>query len=143
MRGSLIMLCALSFVGCVAQSSASHMASSSLQPASVEESRPGSSLPSMRESHDVGTFVRSYQPQLNFCYSEGRRLNPALSGAATVAVVIAGDGQVLDVAITDRSWRGPGVPEAESCIEARIRSWRFPPAEGGDSRHFLSLVFTS
>lgn len=142
MRRHHLLVCTLVLGGCIAQSNVSQMASTSLQPTGAV-TRPGSELPSMRESHDVGTFVRSYQPQLNFCYSEGRLLNPSLAGAASVAVVIAGDGEVIDVAITERSWRGKGVPEAERCIESRIRGWRFPPADGGDSRHSFSIIFTS
>lgn len=142
MRRHLLLACALLLGGCAAQSNVSHMANASLQPGHVA-ARPGSELPSMRESHDVGTFVRSNQPQLNFCYSEARRLNPSLAGAAIVSVIIAGEGDVIDFAITERSWGGAGTSEAEACIEKRVRSWKFPPAEGGDSRHYFSLVFTS
>src|SRR5919204_3234769 len=53
-----------------------------------------------------GDFVRSREPQLQFCYQAARAHNPALAGSATVAVSFSEAGDVTGVAITRRAWSG-------------------------------------
>jgi TonB family protein len=91
-----------------------------------------------------GTFVRSREPQLQFCYADTRAKNPGLAGSATVAVTLAADGNVLDAGIIRRSWSGKGSDDVESCLLARVRSWRFPPNQLDDQKQVLSfaVVFT-
>lgn len=91
-----------------------------------------------------GNFVRSREPQLQFCYADTRAANPNLAGSATVAVTLAADGNVLDAGIVRRSWSGKGADVVESCVLARVKSWRFPANQLDDKAQVLSfaVVFT-
>ena len=91
-----------------------------------------------------GNFVRSREPQLQFCYADTRAASPDLAGSATVAVKLAPDGNVLDAGIIRRSWFGKGSDVVESCVLARVMSWRFPPNKLDDQTQVLSfaVVFT-
>ena len=91
-----------------------------------------------------GNFVRSREPQLQFCYADTRADNPNLAGSATVAVTLAADGNVLDAGIVRRSWSGKGAEVVESCVLARVKSWRFPANQLDDQKQVLSfaVVFT-
>jgi TonB family protein len=91
-----------------------------------------------------GNFVRSREPQLQFCYADTRSKNPELAGSATVAVTLAADGNVIDAGIVRRSWSGKGAEDVESCLLARVKSWRFPANQLDDQRQVLSfaVVFT-
>ena len=91
-----------------------------------------------------GNFVRSREPQLQFCYADTRAANPGLAGSATVAVTLAPDGNVLDAGIVRRSWSGKGADLVESCMLARVKSWRFPANQLDDQKQVLSfaVVFT-
>jgi TonB family protein len=91
-----------------------------------------------------GNFVRSREPQLQFCYADTRAQSPELAGSATVAVTLAADGNVLDAGIIRRSWSGKGADVVESCVLARVKSWRFPANQLDDQKQVLSfaVVFT-
>ncbi|HVE78637.1 MAG TPA: AgmX/PglI C-terminal domain-containing protein [Gemmatimonadaceae bacterium] len=90
-----------------------------------------------RDVSELGTFVRSRESQLRFCYVEqGLKVNPNLAGTVTVAVTLTGGGNVTGVNITNRSWSGPGASEAESCIRNRVREWRFPAGDAGGTYSF-------
>lgn len=91
-----------------------------------------------------GNFVRSREPQLQFCYADTRAENPKLAGSATVAVTLAADGNVLDAGIVRRSWSGKGAETVESCVIARVKSWKFPANQLDDEKQVLSfaVVFT-
>ena len=91
-----------------------------------------------------GNFVRSREPQLQFCYADTRADNPNLAGSATVAVTLAADGNVLDAGIIRRSWSGKGADIVESCVLARVKSWRFPPNQLDSANQIVSfaVVFT-
>jgi TonB family protein len=91
-----------------------------------------------------GNFVRSREPQLQFCYADTRAKNPELAGSATVAVTLAADGNVIDAGIVRRSWSGKGAESVESCLLARVKSWRFPANQLDDQQQVLSfaVVFT-
>src|SRR5690349_7155676 len=42
----------------------------------------------------IGDFVRSRNPQLQFCYEETRASNPTLAGSTTIGVLLGPDGTV-------------------------------------------------
>jgi hypothetical protein len=74
--------------------------------------------------------VRARAAQLESCYERvGRAADPALAGTIHVAITVAGSGAVTGVAITRRSWSGPGAEPAEGCIRSTIRGWSFPAAD--------------
>lgn len=94
-----------------------------------------------RNTDELGTFVRSRESQLRFCYNEyGLKSNPNLAGSITTAITLTSSGNVTNVSISDRSWSGAGASEAESCIRSKIRSWRFP--SGQEGTYGFSFNFT-
>ena len=92
----------------------------------------------------IGDFVRTRNPQLQFCYEETRASNPGLAGSATIGVLLGPDGTVTRVDLLRRSWQGRGAEQVESCVVAKVRSWKFPPAEDGAATrpYSFSTVFT-
>lgn len=96
-----------------------------------------------RDVGELGSFVRSREPQLRFCYTEyGLKVNPRLAGSVSVNIGVAGNGSVSSVNIARRTWSGAGASEAESCIQSRIRSWRFPSSSTGEGTYGFSFNFT-
>lgn len=103
--------------------------------------RPGEKA--SRDMAQLGTFVRSRQAQLQFCYQEqGLLLNPTLAGAIGVEVSLTPPGAVATARINDRTWSGAGVAETEGCILSRIRAWTFPASSAvGNETYSFSFVF--
>lgn len=103
--------------------------------------RPGERA--SRDMSQLGTFVRSRQAQLQFCYQEqGLLINPALAGSISVEVTLAPTGAVASARISDRTWAGAGVSEAETCILGRIKGWAFPASSAaGNETYGFSFVF--
>lgn len=103
--------------------------------------RPGERA--SRDMAQLGTFVRSRQAQLQFCYQEqGLLLNPALAGSIGVEVTLAPTGAVAGARVSGRTWSGAGVAEAEGCILTRIRGWSFPASSAaGNETYSFSFVF--
>ena len=96
-----------------------------------------------RDVSELGTFVRSREAQLRFCYVErGLKANPSLAGTINVAISLTGSGNVTDVDITSRTWGGAGASEAESCIIDKIRSWKFPSSSAGGGTYGFPFNFT-
>lgn len=96
-----------------------------------------------RDVSELGTFVRSREAQLRFCYVErGLKANPNLAGTINVAITMTGSGNVTGVDITSRTWGGAGASEAESCIVDKIRSWKFPSSDAGGGTYGFPFNFT-
>ena len=92
----------------------------------------------------IGDFVRSRNPQLQFCYEETRASNPALAGSTTIGVLLGPDGTVTRADLLRRSWEGKGAEQVESCVLAKVKNWKFPPsADGAATRPYaFSTVVT-
>lgn len=92
----------------------------------------------------IGDFVRTRNPQLQFCYEQTRKANPDLAGSATVGVLLAPDGSVTRADVLRRSWEGKGAEQVESCVLAKVRHWKFPASEDGVPKrvHSFSVIFT-
>ena len=96
-----------------------------------------------RSTDELGNYVRGRQSQLQFCYQEfGLKVNPSLAGRVTTDITIDGGGGVTDVAVSDRTWSGPGSTETENCIKQRVGGWRFPPSEAGGGTFQFSFSFS-
>ena len=96
-----------------------------------------------RDVSELGTFVRSREAQLRFCYVErGLKVNPDLAGTITVAITLTGSGSVTGANVTNRTWSGPGSSDAESCMLSRIRSWKFPSSANGGGTYSFPFNFT-
>ena len=96
-----------------------------------------------RDVSELGSFVRSHESQLRFCYNEyGLKVNPSLAGSVTTSVSLAPSGGVTAVNVTNRTWSGAGASDTERCISEKMRSWHFPPSEAGDGTFSFSFSFT-
>ena len=94
-----------------------------------------------RNSDELGTFVRSRESQLRFCYNEfGLKQNPSLAGAVNVAITLTASGNVTKADVTSRTWSGAS--QVESCIEDKIRGWRFPSSSSGGGTYGFAFNFT-
>jgi hypothetical protein len=92
---------------------------------------------------ELGNFVRSRESQLRFCYQEyGLKVNPRLAGSVSINIAVAGNGAVSGANISRRTWSGAGASEAESCIQSRIRGWRFPTSSTGEGTYGFSFNFS-
>lgn len=97
-----------------------------------------------RDMSDLGTFVRSRQSELRYCYEErGLKANPSLAGTIYVAIGIASSGRVTSANVTRRTWGGAGASDAESCIVGKIRNWRFPSSSAGEGTYSFPFNFTT
>jgi hypothetical protein len=96
-----------------------------------------------RNIDELGTYVRSRESQLRFCYQEnGLKVNPSLAGSITVAIDIAEGGAVRGANITRRTWSGAGASESEACIVRASRGWRFPASAAGAGTYAFPFSFT-
>ena len=100
--------------------------------------------PSGRDVAKLGTFVRTRQAQLQYCYLEqGLAINPNLAGSVGVTVQIDAAGAVGDVRVTNRTWNGAGTTETEQCIVQRVKGWSFPPSgRGAMESYSFTFVFS-
>jgi len=96
-----------------------------------------------RDVGELGAFVRSRESILRYCYTEqGLKVNPNLAGSISVAITLTGSGSVTGVNATPRSMSGTGTSEVTSCIEGKIRTWKFPSSEAGGGTYSFPFSFT-
>ena len=91
----------------------------------------------------VDNVVRRRQAELRTCYEqEGLKVNPDLAGNVVVSIAVASEGTVSAVTFPERTWSGPGATETESCMQTRVRNWRFPELAGGGGTFEFSFNFS-
>lgn len=76
----------------------------------------------------VRRVVHSHHAQLRYCYESELVRNPTMSGKITVKWVIGSQGAVTQVSTVGSTLNNARV---ESCLNARVKSWNFPPPKGG------------
>ena len=76
----------------------------------------------------IRRIVRGHKQQIRFCYEQGLRRRPDLSGRVAVRFVISGRGVVINSTVLDTSLGDPGV---EKCITDAVRRFVFPKPEDG------------
>jgi hypothetical protein len=96
-----------------------------------------------RDVSELGAFVRSRESQLRYCYTEqGLKVNPALAGTVNVAITLTASGNVTGVDARAGSMSGAGTEQVTSCIENRVRAWRFPASESEGGTYSFPFSFT-
>ncbi|HKG91921.1 MAG TPA: AgmX/PglI C-terminal domain-containing protein [Gemmatimonadaceae bacterium] len=91
----------------------------------------------------VDNVVRRRRAELQTCYEqEGLKVNPDLAGNVVLAISVAPLGTVSGVTIPERSWSGPGATETESCMQNKVKAWRFPEMAGGGGTFEFSFNFS-
>lgn len=76
---------------------------------------------SIKEIEDV---ITSHDESISYCYKKELRLNPNLKGQVQIEFVIRYNGKVDSINVINSTL---GNKKVESCIQRRVRSWRFKP----------------
>jgi hypothetical protein len=96
-----------------------------------------------RDVGDLGTTVRSREPQLRYCYVEyGLKTDPGLAGSVTLALTLNAGGNVTNANLTRRTWSGESATSTEGCILEKARAWRFAASPSGAGTFEFSFNFT-
>ncbi len=76
----------------------------------------------------VAKVIRRHEKEIKFCYEQALQHTPGLKGKVTVLFVIGPSGDVVQADVAESSLKND---EAESCVAARVRRWKFPEPAGG------------
>ncbi|HEX4620319.1 MAG TPA: TonB family protein, partial [Myxococcaceae bacterium] len=76
----------------------------------------------------IAKVIKRHENEIKFCYEQELNKTPNLNGKVAVQWVIDPTGSVSDANVTETSLSNNN---AESCMLARIRRWKFPSPEGG------------
>jgi TonB family protein len=83
-----------------------------------------------RSQNDIKKVIRRRLGGIKHCYEKRLKRNPDLKGKIVVRFVIHPGGKVIEVEVMENT---TGDRELGQCIAARVKSVRFPPAEGGET----------
>ncbi len=72
--------------------------------------------------------IRSHIDEVRVCYERSLALRPEIAGRVTVAFIISPSGAVSSANVATSTL---GDAQVETCIVAAVRTWAFPPPEGG------------
>jgi len=76
----------------------------------------------------IESVVRKRQDRIRLCYERQLNFNPKLAGKLTVHFVIGNTGNVLVAEPLEDTIKNGAV---RSCVLSEVKSWNFPPPEGG------------
>jgi TonB family protein len=76
----------------------------------------------------IAKVVRRHMNEIKYCYEQELQKNPSLSGKVGIQWTIDPAGSVADANVSESSLSSPN---AESCMLARVRRWKFPEPKGG------------
>jgi len=76
-----------------------------------------------RSADAIGSVVNKHADAIENCYKKEARINPNLKGSVSMQFTILPNGKVSNVRVLKSTLRNKKV---ESCVQRRIRSWRFP-----------------
>lgn len=76
----------------------------------------------------IAKVIKRHQNEIKFCYEQELQKTPDLSGKVAVLFTIDPTGSVSEANVSESSM---GSANAENCMLARIRRWKFPEPQGG------------
>jgi len=76
----------------------------------------------------IARVIQEHQSEIKYCYEVQLNRNPSLAGKVTVLFTIDGTGSVTDSQVSETTLHNE---EAERCMLAKIRRWKFPEPAGG------------
>ncbi len=76
----------------------------------------------------IAKVIKRHQNEIKYCYEQELAKQPDLSGKVAVLFTIDPTGGVNEANVTESSLNNNN---AESCMIARIRRWKFPEPQGG------------
>jgi outer membrane biosynthesis protein TonB len=104
-----------------------------------ETSARAPAAPSARTQASLLAVVRRNAPGIQFCYDRELESTPGLRGKVVAVITVAPSGEVVEARLgTDTL----GSASLADCMLARIRAWRFPPADEGRVTFQAPFVFT-
>jgi TonB family protein len=75
----------------------------------------------------IGRVIQEHQSEIKYCYEVQLNRNPSLAGKVTVLFTIDGSGAVIDSQVSETTLHNA---EAEKCMLAKVRRWKFPDPAG-------------
>lgn len=78
----------------------------------------------------IAAVIKRYLSQIQYCYEQQLLVNPKLKGKVLVSFIIDGNGNAKSPQTLESSLRSPA---GESCINEKIKGWKFPKPLGGGS----------
>lgn len=89
---------------------------------------------------EVTRYVRTKMGTIQTCYHRASRSHPGLGGRALLNFTITPGGDVSDVGVDAPRFGGT---DLGSCLESRVKTWRFRPHEGEPLAASYPLLFVS
>jgi hypothetical protein len=81
---------------------------------------------------ELDNVLRLRAGELRYCYEQhALRNDPSLTGQVTFSLTVAPTGEVTKADVLERTWNGEFATAAESCLQAKLRTWRFAENESG------------
>jgi TonB family protein len=84
--------------------------------------------PGYQDKGVVRSVIRGKLGEIKYCFERGLSKKPGLEGQVMVQFTIGASGEVFEPTVQSSSLNHA---ETEQCIVNRVKSWRFPPPEGG------------
>ena len=75
----------------------------------------------------IARVIQEHQSEIKYCYEVQLNRNPSLAGKVTVLFTIDGTGTVADTQLAETTLNNA---DAEKCMLAKIRRWKFPEPAG-------------
>jgi TonB family protein len=76
----------------------------------------------------IARTIREHISEMKACYEGGLAARPELAGRVNVQFTIDTDGAVVTSVLAQSTL---GEPRVENCLVKAVRSWKFPPPDGG------------
>ena len=80
------------------------------------------------EASDVQRVFKRRKGAIKHCYEQALKKDPTVKGKVTIRFTIGPAGRITSISIKDNS---TGSASIGSCIKGKVKSWKFPPPEGG------------
>lgn len=118
-----------------------------LAPAPVAEGRAGAeggvgagSKPGVHRSNaQLLAVIQKYAAGIQYCYETELKRDETLRGKLVVAMTVTAAGSVQEATVVRNTL---GSERLAACALSQIRSWRFPPIDGGLTTFQAPFVFT-
>lgn len=91
-----------------------------------------------RSTESILRVIRQHTPGLRQTYNKFLKTNPGFKGKITLKFAIAPSGSIVELTVMGTT---TGVPEFDSEIRERVRTWRFEPVKG-KSNDVVTVPFT-
>ncbi len=80
---------------------------------------------------EIKRVIDAHENEIQYCYNQALKLDPALKGRLELSWTIYGQGQVKDTKIADNT---TGSTSIGNCIMRYLKTWKFPvPAKGSSA----------